>query len=105
MGVWKLWRIEVFFLGGGGGRGLRFVRRHQDDLIKEDERGGVSSLDVAARNACSVSGGKSESKVPPVGPRQSWKVSTQTIVMKYDLRIWNECIWPRIRFIKRQAVS
>jgi len=70
-----------FFLGGGGG-GLRFVRHHQDGLIKEVERAGVSSLDVTVRNACSVSGGKSESKMPPGGPRQRLKVNNQTVVMK-----------------------
>ena len=39
-------------------------------------------VDVAVRNACSVSGGKSEGKIPPGGPTQRWKVNTQTIVMK-----------------------
>lgn len=39
-----------FFLEGGGGS-LRFVGHHQDGLIKEVERTGVSSLDVAVKNA------------------------------------------------------
>jgi len=79
IGVWRLWR-NYFFFGGGGG--LRFVRHRQDGLIREDERAGVSGLDVAMRNACSVSGGKSESKMPPGGPRQRLKVNNQTVVMK-----------------------
>jgi hypothetical protein len=68
-----------FFVVGGG---LRFLSQHHVGLIKQGEGGGVSSLDVALRNACSVSGGKSETKIPPGGPRQRWKVNTQTIIMK-----------------------
>ena len=72
--------MRFFFFGGGG---LRFVRHHQDGLIKEEARGGVSSLNVAVRNACSVSGGKSEKvRYRLGGPRQRWKVNTQTTVIK-----------------------
>jgi hypothetical protein len=85
VGVWRIWRKEGFILGGW--RSLRFVRHHQDCLIKDDEAVGVSSLDDAVKNACSVSGAKSERRIPAGRPRQGLTGNTETIVMKQELRI------------------